>query len=164
MALYLGIDPGAKGSLCLLDSITKDVKFLDTPPIHSALAIFTAINTFHNTYHIQHIAIEDVHAIFGTSAGSNFKFGFNTGVLHGIVGSTGIGFELVTPKVWQKDCGVRFKPKMKAADKKKVVAAICEQLYPSASIRGPKGGLLDGRSDALMIAHYLYIKYGVKNE
>ena len=50
---------------------------------------------------------------------------------------------------------------MKPADKKKHVASIAMQLYPKANLSGPKGGLLDGRADALMIAHYLSIKYGV---
>jgi hypothetical protein len=51
---------------------------------------------------------------------------------------------------------------MKPADKKKFVASIALQLYPKAPLFGPKGGLLDGRADALMIAHYLSIKYGTQ--
>ena len=35
---------------------------------------------------------------------------------------------------------------------KKEVADIASRLYPKAELHGPKGGLLDGRSDALMIA------------
>lgn len=49
---------------------------------------------------------------------------------------------------------------MSQADKKKTVAAKALQLYPDAELHGPKGGLLDGRADALMIAHFLTIKYG----
>ena len=67
---------------------------------------------------------------------------------------------MVTPKTWQKACGIAFKPKSAPAEKKRVVAAKAHQLYPSAALHGPRGGLLDGRSDALMIAHHMMLKYG----
>ena len=37
---------------------------------------------------------------------------------------------------------------------KKQVAEIAQSLYPTAELHGKRGGLLDGRADALMIAHY----------
>lgn len=160
MAAYLGIDPGAKGALCILDSNSKQLWFMNTPGIDiTPRAVYDWILDLNLITPIKRIAIEDVHAIYGTSAGSNFKFGMNTGMLHGIIGATGFGYELVTPKVWQKGCGVRFKKGMKAPDKKRAVASLALQLYPSALLYGPQGGLLDGRADALCIAHYLSIKY-----
>lgn len=162
MALFIGIDPGAKGSLCLLDTATKQMEFMHTPGgLVTSLEVYTWVCMNHLNHTINAIAIENVHAIYGTSAKSNFNFGFNTGALHGIIGCTGIGLEMVQPKLWQKQCGIVFKPKMRPADKKKTVAAVALQLYPKADIFGPKGGLLDGRADALMIAHYLSIKYGI---
>lgn len=56
----------------------------------------------------------------------------------------------VTPKKWQKFIGVTAK----GDAIKKNVAEIAARLYPNAQLHGPRGGLLDGRSDALMIAHY----------
>ena len=56
----------------------------------------------------------------------------------------------VTPKVWQKYIGVTAKGKAI----KKQVAKIAQYLYPQAELHGKRGGLLDGRSDALMIAYY----------
>ena len=49
--------------------------------------------------------------------------------------------------------------KAKGKDIKKDVANICQRLYPTAEIYTPKGRLMDGRSDALMIAHYCMIHY-----
>jgi len=63
----------------------------------------------------------------------------------------------VQPKKWQKTIGVTKKGK----EIKKEVASICSRLYPDAEIYGPKGGLLDGKSDALMIAHYAFLNYKV---
>ena len=53
-------------------------------------------------------------------------------------------------KIWQKYIGVTAKGK----DIKKQISEIALKLYPTANIYGKRGGLLDGRSDALMIAHY----------
>jgi len=154
--VVVGIDPGAKGSLCLLDTTSKHITFLST--YVSPALIYDWLNAYSP---IHMIGMEDVHAIYGTSAGSNFKFGFNVGLLHGIIECTRIGMDLIQPKVWQKETGIRFKKGMTPAQKKRVVANKALQLYPKAasSLYGPKGGLLDGRSDALMIAHYLGIKY-----
>jgi len=155
MVMFVGIDPGAKGSLCALDPNTKSITFLST--LQTPHLIYDWLNALSP---IRMLAIEEVHSIYGTSAGSNFKFGFNVGMLHGIVGATRIGMDTVQPKIWQKQTGVQFRPKMTMAQKKKTVAAKAIQLYPDAELYGPKGGLLDGRADALMIAHFLTIKYG----
>jgi len=116
---------------------------------------------YHLNNEIHFIGIEDVHSIHGTSAKSNFNFGFNVGVLHAIADITQIGFDLIKPKEWQKVVGVPTqKPKTAPAVRKKAIAAVALRLYPTALLYGPRGGLLDGRADALMIAHYLSIKYG----
>jgi hypothetical protein len=86
------------------------------------------------------------------SAKSNFTFGRNLGSIHAIAEINCFGRipSTVAPKVWQKFAGVTAKGKWI----KKEVAQIATKLYPTANIRGKRGGLLDGRSDALMIAHY----------
>ena len=108
------------------------------------------------------IMIEDVHSLFGMSAKSNFQFGRNVGIIYAVLAATGQGIDLVTPKVWQKEIGAVL-PKSIKKDRskalKKMVGGIAERLYPNAPIFGPKGGLLDGKSDSLMIAHYCYLKY-----
>ena len=35
-----------------------------------------------------------------------------------------------------------------------------QKLYPTAELYGNKGGLRDGRSDALGLAHFIRLKYG----
>jgi hypothetical protein len=148
----LGCDPGAKGALCILasDSTIEFLDFSDQP-----LVITTWFKEMQEKYDIKIIMIENVHSIFGVSAKSNFNFGFNVGILHGIFRSSSIGLDLVQPKVWQKSIGVTTKGK----DIKKDVASIATRLYPLAQIYTPRGRLLDGRSDALMVAHYTRLKY-----
>ena len=158
MAKYVGIDPGSKGSLCCLD--TDDlttVHFMDTP--HDSISC-TRVRKWLLDWNPTMIGVENVHSIHLVSAKSNFVFGQNFGIIKGVVGTTMLGTDLVQPKAWQKACGITFKPKSAPAEKKRIVAATAQQLYPSAALHGPRGGLLDGRSDALMIAHHIMIKYG----
>jgi len=162
MAVFVGIDPGASGAICLLDTRRKIHYFQPTPNLKcSALSLYQWLLTQHALDPIHLIAVEDVHSLYGMSAKSNFQFGFNLGQVRTVADMTEIGVELVQPKVWQKVCGITFKKGMSSPQKKRHIAATALQLYPKAELNGPKGGLLDGRADALMIAHYLSIKYGI---
>lgn len=146
--VYFGIDPGSKGAICALLPITNKTAFMSTTE-HPA-KIIAWIEDFKKAYNVRVIFIEDVHAIQGTSAGSNFSFGYNVGVVNTIAIASQVMVDRVTPKKWQKFVGV----KEKGPAIKKEVAEIALRLYPDAKLFGPKGGLLDGRSDSLMIAHY----------
>lgn len=164
---YLGIDPGAKGAICLMvtdPEFGTKIEFLDNgmPPavLHQK---FSTVSR-----NVNMCMIEDVASIPGASAKSNFMFGWNVSMLHTLLSlQQDFGYDVVKPKVWQKAVGVSVPIKFKGAERKKriknQVAEICERLYPNCAIRGPKGGLLDGRSDALMIAHYCRLKYSNQN-
>ena len=142
-----GIDPGANGAVCVLDS---------NDPVYIALLDLGKTTPFDAAHWLQKqkpdtVWIEDVHSLFGMSAKSNFSFGRNLGSILAITELLkGIPPKTVTPKVWQKYIGVTAKGKAI----KKQVAKIAQYLYPQAELHGKRGGLLDGRSDALMIAHY----------
>lgn len=47
--------------------------------------------------------LEDLHSVYGTSAGSNFSFGFNCGATEMIIRTLGIPYQAVAPKAWQKE-------------------------------------------------------------
>jgi hypothetical protein len=170
--LLLGVDPGTQGALCLLDSVTGISKFHDTP---NTKDIWQSTHDIEDWLRVRppfHIAIEDVHSMGGMSAKSNFQFGRNLGLVEAVtnLSDSENDVEYVQPKVWQKACEITFiyphfaSPAQKAKIRKKATAARCKELYPKCEIYGPKGGLKDGRSDALMIAHYLLLKYGNTNE
>lgn len=167
MKVYIGIDPGASGYICALAPEVKDIVFF--PNTDKPKNIYESLIYLRDRHTVMAVIIEDVHSLFGMSAKSNFNFGRNLGLLYGIIQSAGMGVDVVQPKVWQKEIGVITPKKIigapitpPAVRKRKLkedIAKICERLYPEAEIRGPKGGLLDGKSDALMIAHYASIKY-----
>lgn len=134
--------------MCVLDSSDPAyTAFLDL----NKASIYDATRWLHQQQ-VDRVYREDVHSLFGMSAKSNFGFGRNLGIVIAIaeIVSRGKFPVKVTPKVWQKFIGVT----VKGPAIKKQVAEIALQLYPTANILGKRGGLLDGRSDALMIAHY----------
>ena len=149
-----GIDPGATGAICVLDS---------HDPAHVALLDLKKHNLWYIDHWLgaelfgaigggeKHIWIDDVHSMHGMSAKSNFSFGKNLGIVLAMASIMLVDPpNMVTPKVWQKYIGVTAKGKAI----KKQVAKIAQYLYPQAELHGKRGGLLDGRSDALMIAYY----------
>jgi len=150
--MFIGIDPGASGAVCALVPATKQISFLEPPYDRDT---YTKIFATQVTHNVRIIMIELVSPIRGASAGSNFKFGYNTGQINAIAEITGIGVDLVRPKAWHKKVGMI----KKGNQIKKEVASIAHRLYPDAEIYGPRGGLLDGRSDALMIAHFAFLTY-----
>jgi len=145
-----GIDPGATGAICVLDSHDPaHVALLDLKK-HSNTDIY---NWLHNQLRFRgsEIWVEDIHSMHGMSARSNFSFGKNLGIVTTIA-ELMVGHlpKTVTPKIWQKYIGVTAKGKAI----KKQVAKIAQYLYPQAKLHGKQGGLRDGRSDALMITYY----------
>jgi hypothetical protein len=158
--LIAGIDPGVNGAIAVLDSENPDSVALLDLKMKNIIDIWEWLQDkrrgqwYDWDLKIQAkiiIWIEDIHSMYGMSAKSNFSFGKNLGIVTAI---TEIFTELppntVTPKVWQKYVGVTAKGKAI----KQQVAKIAQYLYPQAELHGKRGGLLDGRSDALMIAYY----------
>tara|TARA_R110002020_G_scaffold147022_2_gene322080 strand:+ start:5477 stop:5944 length:468 start_codon:yes stop_codon:yes gene_type:complete len=143
-----GIDPGVNGAICVLDSQDlTHVALLDLgkASIHNACLWLTY-------YQVHTVWVENIHGFPGMTAKSNFGMGSGVGKAHAIaeIATHGKKANLVVAQVWQKYIGVTDKGKAI----KKQVAEIAQKLYPTAELHGKRGGLLDGRSDALMIAHY----------
>ena len=164
--LIAGIDPGVNGAIAVLDSENPDrialldIKKNSSGGIYNWLRIELTNNIKNVDYYLgqgefyhpkSEIWIEDIHSMYGMSAKSNFSFGRNLGMVTTIAEIIKVMPPFtVTPKVWQKFIGVTAKGKAI----KKQVAQIASGLYIKAELHGKRGGLLDGRSDALMIAHY----------
>lgn len=141
--IIIGIDPGAKGAMCVLDGNIPRfidfslIKYIDELKLHTDVRA----------------CIEKVHAMPGQGVSSTFVFGQRLGELEGICLALGIPYSLVPPREWQKACGIQPK-----SDKKRIANDLIK-LYPQAELYGTRGGLLDGRSDSLGIAHYARLQY-----
>jgi len=108
-----------------------------------------------------HVFLEQVHAIFGASAKSTFKFGQVYGMTEAIISSLDIPYTLVQPKIWQAVGHTGLDRKMKAKDRSALAA---NKRYPSvdfrASDRAKKSH--DGLIDATLIAEYGSTVFKVK--
>ena len=156
---YIGIDPGANGSICVLDRTSSHPMFVSLDPKkHTASEIIEALeDEVDPAYCVA--ALEEVHSLHGMSAKSNFAFGGMFWRARTILEAMYMPYELVQPKAWQKAVGAPSRKFLaEGMDLKVAVADMAQGLYPKAKLHGPRGGLLDGRSDALMIAHYLRLK------
>jgi crossover junction endodeoxyribonuclease RuvC len=148
--IYIGIDPGQKGAIAVIenDDIHHVVQWVDMKHVAMHIRVISRLASVKAFY-----AIEKVGARPGQGVTSMFTFGTNYGFYQGLLHGNGIhDYELVQPKVWQ--LGI---PKADD-DIKKSVYLEAKRLYPGVKYKGPRGGLLDGVSDAVMIAHWLKTK------
>lgn len=147
--IYIGIDPGKNGALAIIRE-SKKVSLVD----FDLKAYINLLSYFKKSYDM-FIGIEKVHAMPGEGVKSSFSFGERVGELKGILSTLDFdnNIEWIQPQTWQKHINTD------SNRGKKAIADSLLSLYPSADLYGPRGGLKDGRSDALGIANYIYQKY-----
>lgn len=91
---------------------------------------------------------------FGNVARDATAFGRQIGTLEAFAHCKGMPFTAINPLRWKKQLGLPGKSHDPDSTQGR---ALWETTYPqhAALILGPRGGLLDGPLDALLIAHYL---------
>lgn len=141
--MYVGIDTGDSGALAILTVdgeviIDNDDKYALVDYLHD------------HKNKIKMAYLEKVNALPKQGVVSTFKFGTNFGWWQGVLEAYGIPYKLIRPQEWQKPLTL---PKDKKA-RKKAINEAARRLYPHAELVGIRGGIKDGRSDALMIATY----------
>ena len=150
--IYIGIDPGKNGALAVIRE-SKGVSLVDFD-LKAYINLLSYFKSSIKSYDM-FIGIERVHAMPGEGVKSSFSFGERVGELKGILSTLDFdnNTEWVQPQTWQKHINTD------SNRGKKAIADSLLSLYPSADLYGPRGGLKDGRSDALGIANYIYQKY-----
>lgn len=107
--IRIGIDIGADGAYAIFkdDQLHSYGKIpgkdeLDMAGLLNLITDFCAPNSFH-------VAFEDLHSVFGSSAKSNFQFGVNNGLVIGMLQAIEMPYTKVQAKKWQKEMweGVR---------------------------------------------------------
>ena len=109
--VYIGIDPGAKGCMCLIGNGKLVFKDCDLKEYSSTLK---ALSSPYDTELM--VAVEKVHAMPGQGVSSSFSFGQRLGELEGILTALQVPYELVAPKDWQKACGIPAKSDKKGIE------------------------------------------------
>lgn len=150
MARFIGIDPGSKGCVAVING--KHINFFDLDKelltYENILDILGDDENKFNTF----VSVEDVHGIPGQSCTANTTFMKLAGYaeLTGWCLSTA-GFMKVSPTVWKKHFNLISKGLSKT-ERKHLSIELVKKLYPSVAdqITASK----DGRAEALLIARY----------
>lgn len=173
--VYLGIDPGKTGAVAVVDQIGRLVELNDSPQTHKERA--DLVRSLSQTYDVALVAIERVSGAAHTfkskntgqpvrmSASSAFKLGADAGGWEMACACFDLPVILPTPIQWQRRV-IGPRPKVKGIkDIKHWVAAHVSRRWPTAEIRGPRGGLKTGRADALVIAEAARLEsVGARNQ
>lgn len=165
---YGGIDPGKHGGIAIL---TKNGGLVKSPfplvgksgkqelDLKSLAEYFRTIKiNFPDIIFV----MEEVHSLFGMSAGTNFTFGWNNGLLIGMLHAMNLPYTLVQPKKWQAEIWTNsdkvlhtVKGKTKT-DTKATSSKAAARLYPGVDFtptaRSTKDH--DGIVDAALLAKF----------
>lgn len=141
--LILGVDPGANGAVAWMNRGVYHASPFTKLTEAEILELFEGLGSNSFAY------LERVHSMPGQGVASTFKFGMNYGGLRMALIAAGIGFETVTPSIWQK------KLSCLSGGDKKVTRAKAQELFPEVNItgRGSKAPT-HAVADALLIAEY----------
>lgn len=159
MTTILGCDPGINGALALIDTEAWTIALADMPlesgvkgknmvSARGLLDLVTAGDP-------DHAFLEDVKASPQMGVTSAFSFGDGFGCTRTALLSRGAMVNLVRPQVW--------KTATRTPKDKKQATTRAAQLFPGAHAQffGPRGGVMDGRAEAALLAFYgvLFLKF-----
>lgn len=165
MVIVIGIDPGKNGAVAIHEPIRDERKAWtvhDTPTAQMSKGKMDylpaeMVRILRHPYAVCPdviVAIENVHAMPGQGVTSMFSFGRGVGLWQGILAALQIPYELVEPATWKRQ--MKLPPK---AEKGKSVQ-LAQQLLPGIAdvFVGPRGGALDGRAEAALLALWMMQK------
>lgn len=167
MKYYIGIDPGVKGCISIVDETGKFIEsffLLKNAKNVDAVEISNALLNLSKYEDNCHVIIENIHAIFGSSAKGTFNFGFIAGLIEGVIATIGLPYTKVNPKIWQKEMfrgvNVITKPsttgKTQVIDTKKMSFLASHRIFPTVDLRRTSKckNEDDNFSDSLLMAEY----------
>lgn len=155
--IFVGIDPGKHGAVAWMDGTRKLVEVFDCPLVcgeydYAAMdgLLASALTECRGDGLL--VTMEEVHAMPSDGKCSAFSFGLGYGAWLALLGARRMDLQLVAPRVWKRTmlAGV-------ANDKEAEAKALKQRFqgHPIVSqLHGPRGGLRDGRGDALFLAEY----------
>lgn len=153
----IAIDPGSKGFMAVLN----DGEPTDFFAIHDHDR--RQLSNFIKAYPDAVCIMEEVHAVYGSSAKGTFDFGEIFGFLKGIIVACDNPYHLVQPKEWQKEIWInedkvyRYKGDgKKMVDTKATSINAARRLFPNIDLKRTPACKTpdDNKVDSLLIAEY----------
>ena len=157
---YIGIDPGFTGAVGIMDNLGERIEAWDLPVVGGTGKDRefdeTALNDMINRLWCLggSVGLEKPTSRPNEGAHRSHRFGEGIGMLRGLMTAHGIKYRMIPPNLWKGRLGLPGK-QIKGANK--ACAQYLVTRYPAAEhiIYGSRGGIKDGRLDALLIAHWL---------
>lgn len=148
--LILSIDPGKTGALASFNPASHELTLvpfskLSHRDITDALAKLCPLARL--------VVIEDVHSMPTDGGKMAFSFGFETGVIHGILAANGIKPLPVAPAVWKSAMNLT-KDKRRSLEKARV-------LFPAQAHEFKRVTVDDGKAEAALIAFFVARRLGL---
>jgi len=158
--IFVGIDPGLHGAIAWMDGERKAIGVVDCPLDGTEYDFAKMADVLRRVNDISEcrlpapptVTMEAVHALPTDGKCSAFSFGRGYGAWLGICGALWLTPNLVAPQTWKRTmlAGVANDKRAEGVALKKRFQGhpVCSELH------GPRGGLRDGRVDALFLAEY----------
>lgn len=107
--IYIGIDPGVKGSITFLEDADLLATFRFEKELDLAIEMLRTLPVRASQ---NRILLEDIHAVYGSRASATFSFGREVGRIIGILQALGLEFRMIPVKEWQSAmCKMPLPPK-----------------------------------------------------
>lgn len=149
MPKIVGVDPGTRGALSLIDTDANTIAIVDMPlePARKgkSAACPILLAQLFKAWNPDYVFIEDVWSSPQQGVVSAFTFGRNLGVVEGAACGYGASLEKVKPQTWK---GLTRTPRDKNEARARAM-----QVFPSAAPEF-KRVKDDGRAEAALIAMY----------
>lgn len=151
---FIGIDPGSKGAIAILDSkgtpvLLEDIPYTKTEKVMDLISLRDLISSYITKSH--HCVLEKCKYTPAIKGSGAFTFGKTIGYTEAFLIMLGVSHELVLPAVWKKNFSLLKQDKAASIE-------VAKRMFPSVA-----GKLLktkDGRAEALLIAEYCRRKSG----
>lgn len=156
MRTYLGIDPGSKGFITVHgDDGYTFISIEENTPRELGRQLAAIRDRYPDVLAV----MEEVHAIYGSSAKGTFSFGEIFGLLQGLLIATRIPYHLVQPKEWQKEIWVNADKVYKTGakvDTKATSLNAAQRLFPDIDLRRTTAcrKVDDNKVDSLLLAEF----------
>ena len=151
--IFIGIDPGKHGAVAWMDGDRKTIEVVDCPLEVGGDYHFQAMADIVRRFPTDSlVTLELVDSFKSDRHWQAFGFGIGYGAWLGILGSFALCPQLVRPQVWKRTMLAGI-----ANDKRAEGKALVQRFQGHeivSKLYGPRGGLHDGRVDALFLAEY----------
>ncbi len=162
---YCGVDPGSKGALAVMSADGAQMRVWDMPfGVEGELDLPGLADVFKRIKIRGDVAVGIEWPTAWPGAFSNVirdaeVFGRQKGYLEAFSYLHGFDTFRLSPQLWKGRLGLDGKAQDKGSAR---AAALWDTFYPErhALVRGPRGGLRDGRLDALLMAHLMRTRTG----